>query len=130
MTAASCYPLCHLVWSVASSCLIPSSTLAKVSYQGGISPFPNPKSILACCRRVWAVILTRPAWARRWALVWSRSKRVVADEVCLNRRYDVGPACDSLNHRTRACYLPYGLMYNELCHAVGVHSLSVPPSAF
>ena len=30
----------------------------------------------------WAVILTRPAQARRWASVWPRSKHVVADEVC------------------------------------------------
>ena len=52
----------------------------------------------------WAVILTHPAWARRWALVWPRSKRVVADKVCaLNRQYGVGPACDSLDHRAGAC---------------------------
>ena len=42
--------------------------------------------------------------ARRWALVWPHSKRAVADEVCaLNRRYCMGPACDSLNHRARVC---------------------------
>ena len=34
----------------------------------------------------WAVILTRPAWARRWTLVWPCLKHVVAEEVCeLNR---------------------------------------------
>ena len=39
------------------------------------------------------------------------------------------PATDSLDLRARACYLSYGLSYDELHHAVGVHSLSVPPSA-
>ena len=29
----------------------------------------------------WAVILTRPAHVRHWALVWPRSKHVVADKV-------------------------------------------------
>ena len=52
----------------------------------------------------WAVILTHPVWARRWALVWPHSKHVVVDEVCaLNRQYGAGPACDSLHHRARAC---------------------------
>ena len=55
-------------------------------------------------RGFWAVILTRPAWARGWALVWPHSKRVVVDEVCaLNRRYGMGPEYDSLDHRAGAC---------------------------
>ena len=59
------------------------------------------------------------------------SKQVVADEVCtLNRWYGAGPATDSLDHRAGTCYLPHGLSYDELRHAIGVHSLSVPPSAF
>ena len=52
----------------------------------------------------WTVILTRSAWARSWASVWPRSKRVVADEVCaLNKWYGASPACDSLDHRAGAC---------------------------
>ena len=41
----------------------------------------------------------------------------------------MGPATDSLDHRTGVCYFLSGLLYNELCHAVGMRSLSVPPSA-
>ena len=48
--------------------------------------------------------------------------------MCLNRQNGVGPATDSLDHRAGAYYLPHSLLYNELCHAVGVLSLSVPPS--
>ena len=29
--------------------------------------------------------------------------------LCLNRRYGAGPACDSLDHRAGACYLPRSL---------------------
>ena len=79
----------------------------------------------------WAVILTFPVQVRCWALVWSRLRQVVVDEVCaLNRWYGMGPVCVSLEHRSRACYLPCGLLYNELHHAISVHSLSVPPSIF
>ena len=42
----------------------------------------------------------------------------------------MGPACDSLDHRARACYLLCGLMYDELCQAIGMRSLSVPPFTF
>ena len=49
--------------------------------------------------------------------------------VCLNRQNSVAPAIDSLEHRARACYLPCSLLYNELCHAISIHSLSVPLSA-
>ena len=34
--------------------------------------------------------------------------------LCLNRWNGVGPATVSLDHRARACYLLYGLLYNEL----------------
>ena len=44
--------------------------------------------------------------------------------------YSMVPACDILDHRAGACYLPCGLLYNELCHTIGVHSLSIPPSTF
>ena len=42
----------------------------------------------------------------------------------------MGPATDSLDYRAGVCYLPCGLLNNELCCAVSVHSLLVPPSAF
>ena len=59
------------------------------------------------------------------------SKQLVADEVCaLNRWYGMGPVCDSLDHRARACYLPCSLSYDELRHTVSMHSLLVPPSTF
>ena len=48
----------------------------------------------------------------------------------LNRQNSTGPATDSLDHRAGACYLPCGLSYDELRRAIGMHSLSVPPSAF
>ena len=48
--------------------------------------------------------------------------------VCLNRWNGMGPAIDNLDHRARACYLPCGLPYDELIHAIGVHSLLVPHS--
>ena len=50
--------------------------------------------------------------------------------LCLNRRNNAGPATDSLEHRAGVCYLPRGLLYNELCHVISVNSLSVPPSTF
>ena len=50
--------------------------------------------------------------------------------VCLNRQNSMGPATDSLDHRAGACYLLCDLLYNELHCAIGVQSLSVPPSAF
>ena len=50
--------------------------------------------------------------------------------LCLNRWNSAGPATDSLDHRDGACYLPCGLSYNELRHAISVHSLLVPPSVF
>ena len=53
------------------------------------------------------------------------------DEVCdLNRQYYMGPAYDSLDHRARACYLPYSFSYDELHHAIGMHSPLIPPSTF
>ena len=42
----------------------------------------------------------------------------------------MGLETDSLNHRAGVCYLPCGFLYDELCHAVGMHSLLVPPSTF
>ena len=42
----------------------------------------------------------------------------------------MGSACDSQDHRAGACYLPHGLMYDELRHAIGMCSLAVPPPHF
>ena len=50
--------------------------------------------------------------------------------VCLNRRYGVSPECDSLDHRLGACYLPCGLLYHELCCAVGMPHSRFPPPHF
>ena len=50
--------------------------------------------------------------------MWSQPKQVVVDKAwCLNRQNGADPATESLDHRARACYLPCGLSYNELCHA-------------
>ena len=56
-------------------------------------------------------------------------KHVVADEVyALNRRYGVGPACDSLDHRAGACYLPRSLCtMNFVMPLVCAHSRFHPP---
>ena len=40
----------------------------------------------------WAVILTRPAWARCWALVWSCLKHVVVDKVVPKQAIQCGPS--------------------------------------
>ena len=48
--------------------------------------------------------------------------------VCLNKQNSVGPATDSLDHKARACYLPHGLLYNELLHTISMYSLLVPLS--
>ena len=50
--------------------------------------------------------------------------------VCLNTQNGAGSATDSLGYRVRACYMPCGLLYDELCHAISKYSLSLPPSAF
>ena len=50
--------------------------------------------------------------------------------LCLNRWNGMGPATDSLDHRAGVCYLLCSLWYNELQHAINMHSLSVPPSIF
>ena len=78
----------------------------------------------------WAIILTRPVWARRWARCGFIKVGGCRRGLCLNRCYGAGPTCSSLDHRARACYLPCSLPYNELHHAVGMRSLLVPPSAF
>ena len=39
----------------------------------------------------WAVILTRPARARRWASVWPRLKHVVAVKVVPKQAVQRGP---------------------------------------
>ena len=78
----------------------------------------------------WAVILTRPAWARHWAQCGLVEACGFGRVLCLNRWYSMGPACNSLDHRARGCYLQCSLMYNELHHAIGMCSLLVPPSAF
>ena len=48
--------------------------------------------------------------------------------LCLNRWNGAGPTTDSIDHRARACYFAHGFLYDELHCAVGMHSLSVPPS--
>ena len=48
--------------------------------------------------------------------------------LCLNRWNSMGSATYSLVHRARVYYLLCGPLYNELCHAIGIHSLLVPPS--
>ena len=40
----------------------------------------------------WAVILTCPAQARRWASVWPHSKHVVVDEVVPKQAVRCGPS--------------------------------------
>ena len=79
-------------------------------------------------RGFWAVILTCPAQARCWALVWPHSKHVVMDEVCaLNRWYSTSPACNSLDHRAGVCYLPCSLcMTNFIMPLVCAYSWFPP----
>ena len=63
--------------------------------------------------------------------MWSHPKQVDVDQnVAYHRHKGVGPATNSLDHRARVCYLPCCLSYDELCRAVGVHSLSIPPFTF
>ena len=54
---------------------------------------------------------------------------MVADEVCaLNRRYGTGPACDSLDHKARACYLSHSLCtMNFVIPLACAHSWFPPP---
>ena len=50
--------------------------------------------------------------------------------LCLNRWNGMGQATDSLEHRAGVYYLPHCLLYDELSRTIGMHSFSVPPSAF
>ena len=48
--------------------------------------------------------------------------------LCLNRRYGMGPACDSLDYRARAFYLPYSLhTMNFIMLLACAHSWFPPP---
>ena len=78
----------------------------------------------------WAVILT-PSCAGEALARRDPVRSRVADEVCaLNRWYGAGPACDSLDHRAGACYLPRSLHTMNFVMPLAFTSLSVPPSAF
>ena len=92
--------------------------------------FTCTKTVLYVAGGFWAVILTHPAQARCWAWCGLVEAGGCGWGLCLNRRYGIGPACDSLDHRARVCYLPRSLPYDELHHTISMHSLSVPPSTF
>ena len=50
--------------------------------------------------------------------------------LCLNRQYGASPACDSLDHRAGASWLPSSLCTINFIMPSAWASLSVPPSAF
>ena len=104
--------------------LAPTYEPSGVGNSKGLHAFTGPLHIAG---GFWAVILTRPAWARCWASVWSCSKHVVVDKVCaLNRWYGMGPAYDSLDHRVRVCYLPRSLHTMNFVMPLACTALLVP----
>ena len=59
---------------------------------------------------------------RRWALMWSRSKRVVADEVCaLNRWYSREPSMWQPRSQGWSMLFATQPLYDELRHAISMH---------
>ena len=83
------------------------------------------------CRRVLGCHPHPSYMGKVLGMTWSRSKHVVVDEVCaLNRWYGMSPACDSLDHRAEACYLPCSLHTMNFIMPLVCASLLDPPSAF
>ena len=98
---------------------------------GGLRHALIPAKVAICCRRVLGCHPHPSCMGKALGFGVALFKACSCGRgLCLNRRYGVGPACDSLDHRAGVCYLPCSLPYNELCHAIGLSSLSVPPFAF
>ena len=94
---------------------------------GGLQP--NTQGSF-CCRRVLGCHPHPSCTGEALGETWSRSKQGCGWGLCLNRRYGAGPACDSLDHRAGACYLPRSLRTMNFVIPLAFTSLSVPPSAF